>query len=118
MKEWRIVQQESIGESEAWHLVGDIRHAALLRGRGANFDLNKGKIRFNFFHSTSLSSLDIHWVQPFLFLFFPSSGFLLSSPIVFYKADIINQKTCFTLLTEVKGQRTIAGWLGKLDTSV
>lgn len=65
--------------------MGDMRH--FLRGRtGANSVLNKEKISVQFPpHPTS--SHEIHRDTTF----FPSSPFLFSSPIVFYKSDIINQ---------------------------
>ena len=84
------------------------RHAALfLRGRtGANSVLNKDKISVQFPSTLNIIATyfyTLHWGATF-----PSSPSLLSSPIVFYKSDIINQTLAIPLFIKgqkVKGQR-------------
>ena len=100
--------------------VGDMRH--FLRGRtGANSVLNKdkifGSISVHTQHHRCILFYPLHWEVAT----FPSSRSLLSSPIVFYKSDIINQTLAEPhshpskgQIQKVAGQILLVWWSGGL----
>ena len=93
-------------KTDRWETCG-----TFLRGRtGANSVLNKDKISVHFPSTLNIiATYFLHWGGAT----FPSSRSLLSSAIVFYKSDIINQTLAEAHSQRSKAKYEVAGQIWK-----